>query len=93
MRDAVNETIRALATRPEDKAAVELACLYADQIDQATGTEEPKIIAWTVRWITPLLLECLKELGATPAARDRLKRGEAPAHDSSRLKAFRTARD
>lgn len=92
MRDAVDETIRALATRPEDAAAVSLARLYADQIDHAENSQEDKIIAWTVRWITPLLLECLKELGATPAARDRLKRAEAPARDNSLLKAMRDAR-
>lgn len=91
MRDAVDETIRALATKPEDAAAVSLARLYADQIDHATSSAEDKIIAWTVRWITPLLLECLKELGATPAARDRLKKGEQPAHGNSRLTAFRAA--
>lgn len=92
MRDAVEETIRALDTRPEDSAAVELARLYAGQVDKAEESGEPKIIAWTVRWITPLLLECLKELGATPAARDRLKRGEQPANANSRLTAFRAAR-
>lgn len=93
MRDAVEATIQALDTKPEDKAAIELARTYADQIDRAEESGEAKIIAWTVRWITPLLLEVLKELGATPAARDRLKKGEQPANGNSRLVQFRASRN
>lgn len=75
---AVAETIAALDLRPEDAAAVKLAQLYASQIDDCTGAEDPKLGAWAARWIAPLLLACLAELGATPAARAALARKGGP---------------
>jgi hypothetical protein len=35
--------------------------------------------AWAMRWIGPLLLACLAELGATPAARAALTKGAKAA--------------
>lgn len=87
---AVAETIAALDLRPEDAAAVKLARLYAAQIDDATGSGDPKIGAWAARWIAPLLLDVLESLGATPAARARLKKGgsdgNAPESQLDRLR-------
>ncbi len=95
MRWAVDETIDALELKPEDAAAVRIARVYADQIDAAMAkgdsAEAAKIQAWTVRWITPLLLEALGELGASPAARNRIKKGE-PVHTTGKLHALRAAR-
>jgi len=94
VRSAVEEAIRALDTRPEDAGAVRLARFYADVIDQAGDAEDPgKARAWCARWIAPLLLDCLESLGATPAARSRIKKGE-PARDATqgKLTALRAAR-
>ncbi len=67
---AVAETIAALSLGPEDAAAVKLAGRYAAAIDGAKDS------AWAMRWIGPLLLDALESLGATPAARARLKEGK-----------------
>lgn len=90
---AVAETIAALDLKPEDTAAVKLAHLYAAQIDAATGDDDPKIGAWAMRWIAPLLLDTLETLGATPAARARLaKGGQQAPHGENQLSKLRAAR-
>lgn len=90
---ALVQTISALTLKDEDAAAVKLARLYALQIDQATVSGDPKITAWTVRWIAPLLLDTLEALGATPAARARLKGGKpANAAPESQLDRLRSAK-
>ena len=60
---AVAETLTQLGLGPEDAAVRKLAQRYAQIIDQAADE------AWAMRWIGPLLLDCLTELSATPAAR------------------------
>lgn len=88
MRTAVDETVHALGLDDKDVAAVRLAQFYADSIDGANGAKE---IAWVLRWIGPLLLDCLSELGATPGARKNLK--EKPVtHGVSQLDKLRAAR-
>lgn len=89
MRHAVEETIAALELRTEDEAAIRLARDYADQIDGSR--DDPKLRAWSMRWIAPQLLDVLDALGATPAARARLKKGE-PLATTGRLSALRAAR-
>ena len=89
MRWAVDETIEALDLKPEDAAAVRLARAYADQID--SNADDPKLNAWNMRWIAPQLLDVLNELGATPAARNRIKKGE-PVHVTGKLHALLVAR-
>lgn len=85
---AVRETLNALDAQAQDAAAVRLALRYARVIDDHHDT------AWAMRWIGPLLLDALEQLGATPAARARLKTGraaEAPAGQLARLRAARHA--
>jgi hypothetical protein len=92
MAAAVARTLDALGLTDADDAAKHLAKLYADQIDQCTGSEDPKLGAWAARWLAPLLLACLAELGATPAARSALaKRGGTPERGENKLTLLRQA--
>jgi hypothetical protein len=70
---AVAETLAALDLPSEHAAAKKLAQRYAQVIDQATDQ------AWAMRWIAPLLLDALTELGATPQAKAALEKGVKPA--------------
>lgn len=70
---AVAETLTQLDLGPEHAAAKKLAQRYAQVIDQT------KDEAWAMRWLAPLLLDALSELGATPAAIARLTKGAKPA--------------
>lgn len=84
---AVSETLTQLDLGPEHAAAKKLAQRYAQVIDQAKDQE------WAMRWIGPLLLDALGELGATPAAVARLKKGGKPADAKpNRLAQLRNAR-
>lgn len=86
LRSAVDDTIEALeGLTAADLGAVRLARGYADTIDQADDT------AWAYRWIGPLLLDCLEQLGATPAARARLKGGKQADAPQSQLAKLRAA--
>jgi hypothetical protein len=74
---AVAETIASLDLQPEDAAAKKLAQRYAQIIDDLPdhaprGTQDQ---AWAMRWLGPLLLDVLVQLGATPAARKAPKTG------------------
>jgi hypothetical protein len=89
LRTAVDNTIEALDLGEQDAAAVRLARHYANLID---AQEDPKLTAWALRWIGPLLLDVLESLGATPAARDRLKNGGGNAAHENQLAKFRQAR-
>jgi len=82
---AVAETVAALATTLEDKAAVQLAKRYAAAIDEAEDRAE------AMEKLGPKLLAVLESLGATPAARAKLK-GGVPTRAESRLSALRAAR-
>jgi hypothetical protein len=66
---AIAETIASLDLKPEDAAAARVAERYAAVIDAA------KDQAYAMRWLGPLLLDALEELGATPAARAKLTKG------------------
>jgi hypothetical protein len=84
---ALAETLTQLDLGSEHAAAVRLAKRYAQVIDEA------KDQAWAMRWIGPLLLDALGELGATPAAVARLKKGDKPADGKpNRLQQLRAAR-
>ncbi len=67
---AVTETISALSLEAEDAAMVKLALHYARTIDQSPKRE------YTTRWVGPELMKCLESLGASPAARARLRKGD-----------------
>jgi hypothetical protein len=83
---AVAETLTQLDLGSEHAAAKKLAQRYARIIDQATDE------AWAMRWIGPLLLDCLTELGATPAAKARFtKGGQPPDARPNRLTQLRAA--
>ena len=84
---AVSETLAALDLGPEHAGAVQLARRYAKVIDEA---RDP---AWAARWIGPLLLAALTELGATPAARAQLAKGAKTAPQGpNRLDQLRASR-
>lgn len=83
---AVAETIAALDLAPEDTAAVRLTLQHAATIDACDNPE------WAMRWLAPLLLDALEALGATPAARARLKGGKPKDAAPNRLHALRAAR-
>ncbi len=70
---AVAETLTQLDLGSEHAAAKKLAQRYAQVIDENDDQ------AWAMRWIAPLLLDTLAELGATPAAVARLTKGAKPA--------------
>lgn len=66
---ALEQTLAALALKPEDAAAAQLARRLAATIDAAPAGEERGKTLWH---LAPQLLTTLKELGATPAARAAL---------------------
>ena len=76
----------------EDAAAAKLAQQYARTIDEAPPGKE---YYTRLRWLGPELLKVLDSLGATPAARAAIKRGEAkdkPPAQVSKLDQLREAR-
>jgi hypothetical protein len=85
---AVQQAIAELGLLGSDSAAVKVAQQYARVIDSQDGhcrgcddTEcrRSQTSAWSMRWLGPLLLDALRELGATPAARAALAKGKKPA--------------
>ncbi len=91
----VAETLSQLDLGPEHAAVAKLAQRYAQIIDQLPDTAPrgaPDRV-WAARWLMPLLLDCLSELGATPAAKARLAKGNKPADGKpNRLAQLRAAR-
>lgn len=89
---AVAETITALGKlTAEDAGAIRLAERYAEAIDASRGN--PRNYASALRWLGPLLLDALQQLGATPAARVALAKGvKAPDATESQLDKLRAAR-
>jgi hypothetical protein len=75
---AVTGAVAALDLEPEDEAMVKIARHYARVIDQAPASKE----AYCARWILPELVKVLAELGASPAARVRMKGGKPVELDS-----------
>ncbi len=94
---AVAETLSQLDLGPEHAAAKKLAECYAKIIDQlpAAAPKGQQDRAWGLRWIGPLLLDALEQLGATPAARARIKgsgkQGDAPVSQLAKLRQARRA--
>jgi hypothetical protein len=82
---AVAETVAALTLTPADGAAVKLAQRYAAAIDTAESPGE------ALERLGPKLLAALESLGATPAARARLKEGKGSGGKPSGLQALREA--
>jgi hypothetical protein len=99
---AIAEMLDALDLKPDDAAVRKLAQRYAHVIDGAgrhcsgcdSGDCQRESYSWAMRWIAPLLLDTLEQLGATPAARARLKGGkpgDAPVSQLAKLRASRRA--
>lgn len=81
---AVAETLSQLDLTEADAGVAKLAQRYSQVIQDHPDQ------AWALRWIGPLLLDCLEQLGATPAARARLKGGtpkDAPVSQLAKLRA------
>jgi hypothetical protein len=77
---ALAETLATLDLGSEHAAAVRVAKRYAQIIDgmpEHAPRGQPSQ-AWAARWLMPLLLDALTELGATPAAKARLTKGVKP---------------
>ena len=92
---ALAETLTQLDLGPEHAAAKKLAQRYAQIIDQMPehAPRGQPDQAWAARWLMPLFLDALGELGATPAAVTRLKKGGKPADGKpNRLAQLRAAR-
>ncbi len=76
----------------KDAAAAKLAEQYARTIDEAPPGRE---YAARLRWLGPELHKVLESLGATPAARAAIRRGDAkdkPPAQVSKLDQLRQAR-
>ena len=86
MQHAVAQTLDELGLDGKDRGAVRLALEYAITID---GCRDP---AWAMRWLGPLLLDCLESLGATPLARSRIKGGAPAVTPVNQLAKLRAAR-
>ncbi len=81
---AVEASIAALELGDRDQAAAALALRYAEVMDNA---KDP---VWATRWIGPLLLRSLEELGATPKSRPAAKKSPGAAREN-RVAQLRTA--
>jgi len=86
LQSAVAGTITALDLTEKDRGAVRLACEYARIIDLAC--DNPEIL----NKLGPKLLACLESLGATPAARARIKAVKPPDAKPNQLARLRAAR-
>ena len=91
---AVQETLASLGLKPEDAAARKLAQRYAQIIDQLPDKAPAgrPTQAWGLRWIGPLLLDALRELQATPAARAQPGKPQKPDAAKDQLAAMRAAK-
>ncbi len=83
---AVAGAVAALTLAPADGAAVKLAQRYAAAIDDADNRAE------ALERLGPRLLAALESLGATPAARAKLKGGKEPGATEDPLQKLRAAR-
>lgn len=94
MRDAFDKTIAALRLPDTDAAAVAAGRRVAEQIDSATATGDPLQVTKAL-YLIPHLMNVLKDLGATPAARDAMDTvardatGAAPVDDLTDFKSKR----
>jgi len=83
---AVVETISALDLEPEDAGMVKVAKHLAIVIYQASAAK----VAYSARWLVPELVKVLAELGASPAARSRIKGGKPPVELDNPVRRLRT---
>ncbi|MGO3844458.1 terminase small subunit [Agrococcus casei] len=85
MTESFDQTIEALATEPEDASIVASGRRIAERIDTAAAsgdaTAETKAL-----YLMPHLMNILRELGATPAARAALKAKASSGDQTKRAK-------
>jgi hypothetical protein len=100
---AVEQALNALGDNltESDAGVAQMARQYAAVIDSSNGhclscddadCNRAAGSSWSMRWIAPLLLDALEQLGATPAARARLKGGKTADAPVSQLAKLRQAR-
>jgi hypothetical protein len=84
---AVQETLASLGLLAEDSAAKKLAQQLARVIDSQDGhcrgcaddeCRRSQTSAWAMRWLSPLLMDTLEALSATPRARAAQSKGQKP---------------
>lgn len=85
MVDEFDKSIDALSLAPEDGAIVSAGRRIAEKIDAAAGGMDP-VAETKALYLVPHLVNLLRELGATPAARAALKRAAAAKEGESRGK-------
>lgn len=83
---AVTATVSALSLEAEDEALVKVAKYIAQTVDRASDAKR----AYCARWLLPELVRVLAELGASPAARARIKGGKAPVELDNPVKRLRS---
>jgi hypothetical protein len=76
---AIQETLAALGQLGEDSTAKKLAQRYAQVIDATPDAKQASVL----RWLGPELLKVLEALGATPAARAAMTKGQKPATENA----------
>ncbi len=86
LQTAVTETIAALELTDKDAGAVRLAVEYAQTIDLSCSSPE------MLDKLGPKLLAVLEQLGATPAARARMKTAKPADARPNELAKLRAAR-
>lgn len=72
MTEAFDETVAALDTKDEDKALITSGRRIAERIDSAAASGD-QLAETKALYLLPHLMNILRELGATPAARADLK--------------------
>ncbi len=89
LTESYDATIAALATEPEDVALVASGRRIAERIDTAAASGDA-LAETKALYLLPHLMNILRELGATPAARADLK-AQAPndSDKSAKLRALR----
>jgi hypothetical protein len=86
LQSAVTDTIAALDLTDKDAGAVRLAHEYAQTIDRSCSNPE------ILDKLGPKLLAVLEQLGATPAARAKMKAVKPPDAKPNQLAKLRAAR-
>lgn len=85
LTDAYDKTVASLDTKPEDEALIASGRRIAERIDTAAASGDPQAETKAL-YLLPHLMNILRELGATPAARAELKAQVANVDTDKRAK-------
>lgn len=77
MTEAFDATVEALPTEPEDASLLASGRRIAERIDDAAASGD-SLAETKALYLLPHLMNILRELGATPAARQNLRAAAAP---------------